>query len=350
MAPSTAAPQIFDDAHRAPARSSVFRAIMSKPHKRNQSADDAMPPQFKNNKPTGTVPFPWANQPAPEHVHLPLGEIVPNRDAGEHYQLASKPTNKEHKGPAHKKTKSAVSLKSLRSYMERKDTKSEDNQIDDNDEMKPKKTKSTNSLSAILKRSQRGRKADGAKQSRDKENRSPVDLVDNMPSPVWPQEGSLYQAPSSRSRQDSTADRRRSVAEEVSLYTPKAYSPARQRNFYDYQQPSLTRQGDAKPRPKSDSLAGHRKMKDILGVHRAPSRGSSASDRVDSAASKGQGSEKAKNISGPDSPVKEQPNPKRLSRVQAAISAFNAKERDADVHKHLSSKDLESEFERLLVS
>lgn len=350
MAPSTASPQIFDDAHRAPARSSVFRAIMSKPHKRNQSADDAMPPQFKNNKPTGTVPFPWANQPAPEHGHLPLGEIVPNRDAGDNYQLPSKPTNKEHKGPAHKKTKSAVSLKSLRSYMERKDTKPEDPQIDDNDEMKPKKTKSTNSLSAILKRSQRGRKADGAKQSRDKENRSPVDLVDNMPSPVWPQEGSLYQAPSSRSRQDSTADRRRSVAEELSLYTPKAYSPAQQRNFCDYQQPSLTRQGDAKPRPKSDCLAGNRKMKDIIGVHRAPSGGSSASGRVDSASSKGQGLERAKKMSAPDSPVKEQPNPKRLSRVQAAISAFNAKERDADVHKHLSSKDLESEFEKLLVS
>jgi hypothetical protein len=45
--------------------------------------------------------------------------------------------------------------------------------------------------------------------------------------------------------------------------------------------------------------------------------------------------------------VKEEP--KRLSRVQAAISAFNAKERDADVHQHLNSKDLESEFEKLLV-
>ncbi|KAJ5380402.1 uncharacterized protein N7496_002830 [Penicillium cataractarum] len=351
MAPNTAGPQIFDDAHRAPGRSSVFRAIMSKPHKRNQSADDAMPPQFKNNKPTGTVPFPWADKPAPEPGHLPLGEIVPNRDARDSYVPAAKPGNKENKAPLHKKTKSAVSLKSLRSYMERKDTKLEEPQIDDADELKPKKTKSTNSLSAILKRSQRGRKADGAKQTRDKENRSPVDLVDNMPSPVWPQEGSIYQAPSGRSRQNSTADRRRSVAEEVSLYTPKAYSPAQQRNFCDYQQPSLTRQGEVKPRPKSDCLAGNRKMKDILGLQRAPSGGSNASDPVDSASSKGQGLDRARKMSVPESPVpppKDQRNGKRLSRVQAAISVFNTKERDADVQKHLSSKDLESEFEKLL--
>jgi hypothetical protein len=93
-------------------------------------------------------------------------------------------------------------------------------------------------------------------------------------------------------------------------------------------------------------------MKDILGLQRAPSGGSNASDQVDSASSKGSGLDRARKMSIPESPVpalKEQPNAKRLSRVQAAISAFNAKERDADVHKHLSSKDLESEFEKLLV-
>ncbi|KAJ5168390.1 uncharacterized protein N7482_003984 [Penicillium canariense] len=330
MAPSTTGPQIFDDAHRAPARSSVFRAIMSKPHKRNQSADDATPPQLRN-KASGTMPFPWAGKPA---------------------SGPAKAGNKENKGALHKKTKSAVSLKSLRSYMERKDTKSEEPQIENADELKPKKTKSTNSLSAILKRSQRGRKAGGSKQSREKENRSPVDLVDNMPSPVWPQEGSIYQAPSTRSRQNSTADRQRSVAEEVSLYTPKEYSPAQQRNFHDYHQPSLTRQGEAKPRPKSDCLAGNRKMKDILGtMQRAPSGDGNASNRFDSASSKGQGLDRARKMSAPalHAPsLKDQPNSRRLSRVQAAISAFNAKDHDADVHKHLNSMDLESEFEKLL--
>lgn len=351
MAPSNAGPQIFDDTNRASARSSVFRAIMSKPHKRNQSAGDVMTPQYHQSKPSGTVPFPFAEGRAPAPGHLPLGEIVPNRDAGETNLPAQNAEAKDGKGALHKKTKSAVSLKSLRSYMERR---SEDTSTEDSSDKSPKKTKSSNSLSAILKRSQRGRKGEGSKQSRDKENRSPTDLVDNMPSPIGPQTAPIYQDSVNRSGQNSTADRRRSVADEVSLYTPKGYSPALQRNFYDYHQPSLARPGEAKPRPKSDILAGNRKMKEFLGpLKRAPLGESDAAPMVDSASSRMQGSERSRKTSAPESPApaasKEELNPKRLSRVQAAISAFNAKERDTDAHEHLNSKDLESEFEKLLV-
>lgn len=350
MAPSTSGPQIFDDANRAP-KPSVFRAMLSNKHKRNQSADDAMPPQLPQIQPEAN-PFPWTQGPTSAPGHLPLGEIVPNRDPRDNVP-ASKPDDKQQKGVLHKKTKSAVSLKSLRSYMERKDSRSEESE--ESDEMKPKKTKSTNSLSAILKRSQRGRK-DGSKQSRDKENRSPTDLVDslNMPSPSWSQDS--YQHQVTHSRQNSTSDRRRTVADEVSLYTPKGYSPAQQRNFYDYHQPSLTRPGEnkqGKPRPKSENLAGNKKVKEMLGsVQRPPT--SSNADRTDSASSKGSGLERARKLSAPEPPAPKSPekdaSPKKLSRVQAAISAFNAKEKDADVHRHLNSKDVESEFEKLLVS
>lgn len=85
-------------------------------------------------------------------------------------------------------------------------------------------------------------------------------------------------------------------------------------------------------------------MKDILGLQRAPS-GESDPVRSDSASSKSRGPPSPRKTSPPT--MKEEP--KRLSRVQAAISAFNAKERDAEVHQHLNSKDLESEFEKLLV-
>lgn len=343
MAPSTNGPQIFDDASRAPARPSVFRNLMSsKPHKRNQSADDAMAPQVSKNRPPTSNPFPWTDGPIPDGGHLPLAEIVPNRDAGD----KSGPIGKEDKAALHKKTKSAVSLKSLRSYMERKDVKSEDPE-----ELSPKKTKSTNSLSAILKRSQRGRKGEGSKQSRDKENRSPADLVDNMHSTTWSDAAPMYPESVLRSRQNSTTDRCRTVADEVSLYTPKGYSPAQQRNFYDYHQPSLTRTSDSKARPKSDCMAGNKKMKDILGSIQGERNGA---DKRDSASSKERVIERSRKLSAPESPapasLKEQPVPKRLSRVQAAISAFNSKEKDTDVHKHLESKDLESEFEKLLVS
>ena len=128
MAPSTSGPQIFDDASRVP-RSSVFRAMISSKHKRNQSADDAMPPQLPQIQPSDPVPFPWTEQPASAPGHLPLGEIIPNRDAADKNGQQFKADSKEGKAPMHKKTKSAVSLKSLRSYMERKDMKSEEDEI-----------------------------------------------------------------------------------------------------------------------------------------------------------------------------------------------------------------------------
>ncbi|KAJ5169419.1 uncharacterized protein N7500_002202 [Penicillium coprophilum] len=330
MAASTSGPQIFDDASRSPTKQSMFRAMMSsKTHKRDQSADDAVAPRpLQRSKPTENIPFSFGGESDSIASYRPLSEIVPNRDASDH-GVATPKMGKDGKGALHKKTKSAVSLKSLRNYMERKDGKSEETPEQSQD-LSPKKAKSSNSLSAILKRSQRGRK-DGSKQSRDKENRSPTDLIDNMnmpspvmSSPVWSQDSaSGHKEPTGRSKPDSTADMRRTMADEVSLYTPKGYGPSQQRNFYDYHQPSLAKSNDTKPRPKSDILTGNRKVKDLLGLQRAPSGESNPVVRSDK-------------------------EPKRLSRVQAAISVFNAKERDAEVHQHLNSKDLESEFEKLL--
>jgi hypothetical protein len=346
MATSASGPQIFDDANRSPGKTSMFRAIMSpRTHKRNQSADDAVAPRpLQRSKPSENNTYPFGEESAPFGGYHPLSEIVPNRDAWENGAAVPK-MNKGPKGPMHKKTKSAVSLKSLRSYMERKDGKPEE-PTEEGEGLSPKKAKSSTSLSAILKRSQRGRKGDGSKQSRDKENRSPTDLIDNMPSPVWSQDSaSVHRESVSRSRPTSTIDTRRTVAEEVSLYTPKGYGPAQQRNFYDYHQPSIAKGSDAKPRPKSDILSGNRRVKDLFGLQRASSRESEPAGQYDNVSTKSRGPPSPRKTAPPT--VKEEP--KRLSRVQAAISAFNAKERDADVHQHLNSKDLESEFEKLLV-
>lgn len=345
---STSGPQIFDDASRSPTKPSMFRAIMSpKSHKRNQSADDVPPRPLQRSKPCENPPFSFGEPSGIQTGYRPLSEIVPNRDVGDN-GAPPKSGGKEGKGALHKKTKSAVSLKSLRSYMERKDGKPEDAPTEEGDELSPKKAKSSNSLSAILKRSQRGRKdGSNSKQSRDKENRSPTDLIDNMPSPACSQDSaSFHREPIGRSRPSSTAEPRRNVEDEVSLYTPKGYGPSQQRNFYDFHQPSLAKPGDAKPRPKSDILTGNRKVKDLFGIQRATSGDNDFSKRSDNVSTKGR---------GPPSPQKTAPTmakdepPKRMSRVQAAISVFNAKEKDSEVHQHLNSKDLESEFEKLLV-
>ncbi|KAL4948897.1 armadillo-type protein [Aspergillus filifer] len=341
MAPPTQAPAIFEDAPRSPTKSK-FRAFLG--HRRNQSASDAAPQNpYKSESTTYFIgPTDAQHQqypPMPTYQQQPLGEIFPNRDVPDN-RYDNEASNKSAKGGLHKKTKSAVSLKSLKEFMDRKPEK----QADDPGNQ-PKKAKSTNSFAAILRRSQ-GRKSDESKDIRDKENQSPNDPADNLPSPVWTQFGTP--TPSFRDEPSPAhSNRRRTLQEEVSLYTPKGYSPAQQRNFYDYSQPSLTSRTN-KPRPKSDFFASGTKVKDLFG----PFSASKASniDQADTCSIKKQ-SGRPRGMSTPDRhepEVKAQASPKKPSRVQEVISAFNAKEREADLHKRLNAKDLESEFEKLL--
>lgn len=350
MAPNLQGPNIFDDATRLPTKPSVFRGILSsRTHKRNPSADDAASckPLYQSQ------PFcnPYASPVEQAYATLdqqPLTEIVLNRDAADHGSPRQRSPAKQEKNTLHKKTKSAVSLKSLRSYMERKDNRSESPEVESED-LKPKKAKSANSLSAILKRSQRGRKAESSKSSRDKENRSPTDLVDNMPSPTWSQyaNGSYY----GQIGVPPSPSKRRTFQEEVSLYTPKGYGPSQQRNFWDYHQPSLTNRTDPKPRPKSEFLSGNRKVRELFGSPQSMSseKPPLSDTQEPSSPSKGKGQPRALSKPEPRQGTEQQPeSPKKVSRVQAAISAFNAKEREAELQRRLNAKDLESEFEKLL--
>lgn len=353
MAPSMQGPNIFDDATRSPTKPSVFRSILSpKTHRRNHSADEAFSSGVSHkSQPSGDSFVSPVDQAYATLEQHPLAEIAPNRDAAEPGSTRQYSPDKHEKTGLHKKTKSAVSLKSLKSYMERRDHKTEESLEDESADLKPKKAKSANSLSAILKRSQRGRKGDGSRSTRDKENRSPTDLVDSMPSPVWGQfpTGSFHDVP----EVPASANRRRTLQEEVSLYTPNRYGPTNQRNFHDYHQPSLTNRTEGKPRPKSDLLAGNRKTKEMFSPTQsmAPAK-ATPNDQPDPVPSKGRGRSRglSKPGSRPETERKQEPSPKRVSRVQAAISAFNAKEQEAELQRKLNSRDLESEFEKLLVS
>lgn len=358
---STQAPNIFEDAPRSPTKPSYIRSVLAgKAHKRNHSVDEAFAPRsFHRYRPSETS-F-GSSVDVMDQSQYPLGEITANREAGDG---ARSPT-KAVKGGLHKKTKSAVSLKSLRSYMERKD-KSTDYLPGDHDESfewKPKKTKSANSLSAILKRSQRGRKNSSSKDSFNKENRGPFDLAgDNLPSPWSP---NPYSAESLQGQTDAdtaggaSPDKRRALQDEVSLYTPKGYNPAQQRNFHDMQQPSLARPSAAKPRPKSDILSG-KGVREALGLVSRTSTDNPELDREQECPSPSKSRRsgrfsRSRANSGSDkqqeqAEEKRDASPKKGSRVQAAISAFNAKEQEADLHRRLNAKDLESEFEKLLVS
>ncbi|RAL17559.1 uncharacterized protein BO97DRAFT_359460 [Aspergillus homomorphus CBS 101889] len=353
MAPNVESPSIFDDATRSPSKPSGLRAFLSpKSHKRNSSADDAFPSKtvHRSQPSDGSSTSPGDGADA-SLTQQPLTEIAPNRDSADSGSGQRSP-GKQGKNTLHKKTKSAVSLKSLKSYMERKDSKPEEAPDVDAENLRPKKAKSANSLSAILRRSQRGNKTEDSKNAKDKENRSPSDLVNGMPSPPWdqfaPPPNFNHAGPS------PSQNMRRTMQEETSPCTPRAYGPTHQRSFWDYdQQPSLTPRtlrAEPKPRPKSDYLAGSRRVKEVLApLHIMSSDKTVAADAPVASSNKLFGRPRA--LSRPEKGEKAdgaREQSAKVSRVQAAISALNAKEQEAELRKRLNPKELDSEFEKLL--
>jgi hypothetical protein len=160
------------------------------------------------------------------HVNSPPPpKRIPTKTAADEASRPSRPT--------HKKTGSSVSLKGLILGKERAaDTgsvSSTEGRVADN---KLKKVKSATNLTGLLKR--RSRK-DLKEESNNQENRSPTKASPiESPTPIWAQfatqplettEGAIMYPRS----------KRRTVEEEINLYTPKDYSefrPSEQRNFY----------------------------------------------------------------------------------------------------------------------
>lgn len=320
MLSNTQPPTIFDDATRSPTKMSMLRSILpSKAHKRNPSAGDALPVAMPETSFPGNAGFLPADHP---HAQ-PLGERAHNRDAAG--------THPKRDG-LHKKTKSSVSLRALLRDREKKDNRSSSDSPEEEGSLGKtmKKMKSTASLSAILKRSNRGRKGETVAEPKDKENRRPVSEV---VSPIWAQfatqpledqTGNVYVPESQRTLED-----------EMSLYTPKQYLPSKQRNFYD-SQPTLVQ----KPRPKSDYISsGTMKVREMLGqIQRVPSGKQRHSEK------------QAEPQSAPDARFiheSKRNSTQSGGRVMAVVSALEAKD---STRKDQDSKQIESEFEKLLVS
>ena len=345
MAPKTAGPQIFDEENRNPYKPSVLKSfIPSKAHKRSPSAGDAIAARrMKENSPVGGGVAPILPLDHPHaYPQRPLRERGHNRDAPDSGRPSrrnsrEKPTRKG----LHQKTKSTVSLKSLL----RKETGDVSPDEQQTRERKPKKTKSSTSLSAIFKRSNRGKK-DGSKQPKDKENQSPVGTSSKPPSPIWAQQAT--QPLNDLTGTSPVSDRARTLDEEMSLYTPKGYSPSKQRNFHDYQQPTLAKRPAMRPRPNSDYISSGSSMSSTgqesthrpTTQHRGWNRLSAEQSRKP-VASEAPMNNGERRVSGP----------KKGSRVMAAISAFNAKEKGEEVRKDvMKPREIEGAFEKLLVS
>ncbi|OJD20893.1 hypothetical protein ACJ73_07769 [Blastomyces percursus] len=351
MAPSMQSADIFVDEDSSQPRASGLRSIFpSKTHKRNHSAGSALTSNVPQNK-HAAMPPPMLPLDHPHSfMQRPLSEISHNRDGPNSPRSRHKTPEGALDYSLHKKTKSSVSLRSLMKDFT-SPNKPPSPEIASR-EKKAKKTKSSTSLSAIFRRSQRGRKEDiSNKQQKDKENMNPPQSPGVEISRVWSHFGNSYQ----EHQPDQSSNRylsqgERTLDEEMSLYTPRGYSPSKQRNFHGHQLPSLTKRPDTRARPKSEYiLPGPSSFRDMLA---SVQRSGAAREQQ---WQKGGNSHTANYVRRGSPPGYElekrrESGGKRGSRVLAAITAFNAKEKATEPQKPLHPEGIDGAFEALLDS
>ncbi|KAI4253830.1 MAG: hypothetical protein L6R42_007436, partial [Xanthoria sp. 1 TBL-2021] len=278
----------------------------------------------------------------------------------------------------HKKTKSAVSLKSLIGNDKVKPPKLSGQECEGGTRLK--RPKSSTGLSALLSRSKAPKETKSPCKSptKDKENRTPPQTADMLPPPIWAQ-FAIQQTPEPRKSTAIPAAARTDIEKEIALYTPKEYSPSKQRNFHDYR-PTLSRKPEPSSRPLSQ-IIGSGGMKAHMGMslsstQKQPAMGQKQTyPRVEGMSADGQTKEETRRADdrGPEDTNKgahterevaetgsggassAAAKVKRGSRVMAAVAAFNGTRNGAcdtrpptSSSRELDAQTIENEFETLL--
>ncbi|KAF2830606.1 hypothetical protein CC86DRAFT_463878 [Ophiobolus disseminans] len=365
--------------HRRNKSSSVLKSIIApKSHKRTPS--DGL--ELKRNPATDAPYMPASSFQAPllppDHPHSQLrgatrAENIPINPPSPRKAQDSKSSPKK---SLHKKTLSSVSLRSLAKKEDNpKDKQSADVRRPREESIlgeKPKKTKSSTNLAAMFGKS---RSRSPVKQPRDQENTTPPSSA-NAPAP--PRTPIWAEFSSNTPLQENTTtskvplnDQRRSIEEEIVLYTPQHYSPSKQRNFFDYGQPSLQQRPAAKERPKSMVVPKSTTTASLLETF-GRKKSSERMPLSDTKGNEGRIKESASSKSIPprpqmgrsstdtsrrDAATRSATEPtvtaKKPNRVMAAVAAFNGKSRQMGTPTSptkLDPKTVDAEFEEVLES
>ncbi|KAH9864046.1 hypothetical protein J1614_009979 [Plenodomus biglobosus] len=371
--------------HRRNKSAAVFKSIISsKGHRRAPSDGTAL-----TKSPLADAPYLVASNLQtpllpPDHPDSQLrptarSENIPNNPPSpQKWQDSSRSASP--KKSLHKKTLSSVSLRSLAKKQDKSKEKesSEARRARKEEEAakKPKKTKSTTNLATMFgKGKAKDRQQSPAKEGKDKENTTPPTSTTTYrppQTPIWAEFSSRDQATTTTTSKVPLNDQRRSIEDEIALYTPQEYSPAKQRDFSEYGQPSLQKRPAAKERPKSMVVP---KTTSTISLLETFSR-KKTSDRVPLSDTKGnegrqRDSSPTKNPpsrpvfarsstdnSGSDIQLKPMAPPpattKKPNRVMAAVAAFNGKAKQTETAPasptKLDPKVVDAEFEAVLVS
>ncbi len=200
---------------------------------------------------------------------------------------------------------------------------------------------------------------------------SPPNSAGSQPPPIWAQYASQPQPETSSATKVRLNDRL-SVEEKVALYTPREYSPSKQRNFCDnYHQPTLAKRPELKARPKSaylasspslaalaDTLSGKRKTSNDRETQRLVRNDLGNAARKSSEGNPRGSFEQAKLFRRPSGGTRKvsielikegTTRAKRGVKVMAAVAALNGKSKGQEKEPQMDVKLIDSAFEALLV-
>ncbi|GAM87930.1 hypothetical protein ANO11243_059580 [Dothideomycetidae sp. 11243] len=318
----------------------------------------------------------------PDHPHFPAHgteNVAPKPILDD--QRASRGLEKERPGKDHKRSKSAVSLRSLVGADSKK-AKDKDNKSKDQNAKKQeqsprknvKKTKSSTGLASLFgKRNKSSKDLTALEDS--KNDAVPVATPLSVDTPIWAQFSSQNQdeghqhARFPRVRADISDERLIGLKNEIDRYTPKEYDPYQQRDFLGMK-PTLSRPGSSH-RPQSAVVHGTSPLAEdlqraLLSAQRSQlgSRGSDTSSvsfggrfgdsrTVPNSRPQSMHSDLQRQHSTSSSeqaPRYDIAVPKRGSRVAAAVAAINNKvtsPRKAEPPK-LDAKQVDEAFEAVL--
>ncbi|RKF79506.1 putative gtpase binding protein rid1 [Golovinomyces cichoracearum] len=244
-------------------------------------------------------------------------------------------------GPRSLKKKSVSSLSSKSSEKIKNCT--EASRVSDYKHSKLTKSKTSSNIATLLSRPKslinlRKEAAEHCfRVERNKENEIPNNYPEKLHTPIY--------------AQFSSEQYNIRLENEINLYTPKEYTPKKQRNFFENgKRPTLGKRGEPLPRPRSNYLPSSFSIQDIS---RRVSGGSRHSvELIRRVSGKKHNTEKKSAIPPPKPDHLERPLQSRGQRVLAAVSSsFGIRadsEADGRNEKPLNEDNIDVEFEAML--
>lgn len=369
--------------HRKRATASVLKTLIgTRNHKRDPPAGDTLASPIRDENqdsrpyPNPTKRLSFLSADYPHAKQRPLGELVQNQ-LGDPTKLAKDMVSRyEHHDAAGFQGPHGEDLVIASGGKDRgrKVLSRDDSSVGAKKEHKPKKSKSQTSLVALLRRpkSSRGLRQEVLEREAQEDRPSAVTPSSAAPPPIYAQFTSQPVEEDLQSKKVPLNDSQ--IDKEIQQYTPMDYSPSKQRNFNDYQQPTLRRPATLqKSRPKSEYLTSStttEAFKNVLpGVRssnnessRPPSSSRNSTEqkpRPNSVWGGPQVADQGSTRTVPSDDVFTQKLgdqheqltvAKRGTRVMAAVATFNQIAKEAQEGMIPDRKAIDSSFETLLVS